>query len=46
MYDGAGGVVDGDVVEGVQVVRESGVHSQVGHCQDVQIRDSVDLDCH
>ena len=46
MYDGSGGVVDGHVVEGVQVVGEGGVHSQVGYCQNVQIGDSVDLDRH
>ena len=30
-YDVASGVVDGDVVEGVEVVGEGGIHRQVGH---------------
>ena len=45
-YDVPSGVVDGHVVEGVEVVGEGRVHCQVGHRQDpdVCVAENLDLD--
>ena len=46
LYDVSRGVVDWDVVEGVEVVGEGRVHCQVGHRQDpdVGVAENLDLD--
>ena len=44
MYNIACGVVDGDVIEGVEVVGEGGVDCQVGHRQNPQVSHSKYLD--
>ena len=46
MYDVPCGIVDWHVVEGVEVVREGRVHSQVGHCQDPDVGVAKYLDFH
>ena len=46
MYDVPGGVVDGHVVEGVEVVGEGGIHRQVGHCHDPDVGVTEYLDFH
>ena len=46
LYDVPCGVVDGHVVEGVEVVGEGGVDRQVCYSQDPDVCEPEDLDFH